>query len=112
MQLLATLGYAVIYPDTPTKKGQPMADIAASAMGAADAAIAQGYADPDRLAVMGQSDGAYSMPSTIPQRQREFFNFCCCLSIGLRAYRPTKTLTVKFLLSGRHSCAIRAGWPL
>ena len=35
-----------------------------------NAAIDQGYADPDRLAVMGQSYGSYSMLALITQSNR------------------------------------------
>jgi dipeptidyl aminopeptidase/acylaminoacyl peptidase len=70
MQILALQGYAVLYPDIPLRAGHPMRDIYTNTTEAADAAIAQGYADPDRLAVMGQSFGAYSVLSTIVQTTR------------------------------------------
>lgn len=70
MQILATRGYAVLYPDTPLREGMAMADLLQTVMPGVDAAIEQGYADPDRLAVMGQSYGAYCTLSLIAQTTR------------------------------------------
>jgi dipeptidyl aminopeptidase/acylaminoacyl peptidase len=60
MHVLATRGYAVLYPDAPLRVGSAAADIVATIMPGVDAAIEAGYADPERLAVMGQSYGAYT----------------------------------------------------
>jgi dipeptidyl aminopeptidase/acylaminoacyl peptidase len=65
MQVLATRGYAILFPDIPLNEGTPVKDILNTVMPAVDAAIAQGYADPNRLAVMGQSYGAYSVLALI-----------------------------------------------
>lgn len=70
MHVLATRGYAVFYPDVPVRTGQTMKDIYEGTMLGVDAAIAQGYADPDRLAIMGQSYGSYSVLSVITQTPR------------------------------------------
>jgi dipeptidyl aminopeptidase/acylaminoacyl peptidase len=70
MQVLATRGYAVLFPDTPLRQGTPMADLLRTVMSAVDAAIEQGYADPDRLAVMGQSYGALCTLGLITQTTR------------------------------------------
>jgi len=70
MHVLATRGYAVLYPDVPVRTGQTMKDIYEGTMLAVDAAVAQGYADPDRLAIMGQSYGSYSVLSVITQTPR------------------------------------------
>lgn len=70
MQILATRGYAVLFPDTPLGKGAPVKDLLKTVMPAVDAAIADGYADPDRLAVMGQSFGAYTVLSLITHTNR------------------------------------------
>jgi len=59
-QLLATRGYAVLYPDTPTRIGTPMQDIASAVRAGVDAVVDLGVADPDRVAVIGQSYGGYS----------------------------------------------------
>jgi dipeptidyl aminopeptidase/acylaminoacyl peptidase len=68
--VLATRGYAVLYPDAPLRTGQRMADLLQDVMPGVDAAIAQGYADPDRLAVMGQSYGSYCTLSLMVQTTR------------------------------------------
>ncbi|MGH9371726.1 MAG: alpha/beta hydrolase family protein, partial [Vicinamibacterales bacterium] len=70
MQVLATRGYAVLFPDAPVREGRAMSDVMNSVMAAVDAAIQQGYADPERLAVMGQSYGAHSVLSLIVQSRR------------------------------------------
>jgi dipeptidyl aminopeptidase/acylaminoacyl peptidase len=70
MHLLATRGFAVLYPDAPLEQGKTMTDIVRTVMPGVDAAIAQGYADPDRLAVMGQSYGSFNTLSIITQTNR------------------------------------------
>ncbi len=70
MHVLATRGYAVLYPDAPVREGMAMADLLRTVMPGVDAAIAQGYADPDRLTVMGQSYGSYSTLALITQTTR------------------------------------------
>jgi dipeptidyl aminopeptidase/acylaminoacyl peptidase len=68
--VLATRGYAVLYPDAPVREGMPMVDLMKVVMPGVDAAIEQGYADPDRLAVMGQSYGSYCTLALITQTTR------------------------------------------
>lgn len=70
MQVLATRGYAVLYPDIALKSGSPMHDIEAQTMEAVDAVIDQGIADPSKLAIMGQSFGSYSVLANITQTDR------------------------------------------
>ncbi len=70
MHLFATRGFAVLYPDAPVKTGQTMTDVVRTVMPGVDAAIAQGYADPDRLVVMGQSYGSFNTLSIITQTNR------------------------------------------
>jgi dipeptidyl aminopeptidase/acylaminoacyl peptidase len=65
MQLLATRGYAVLLPDIPIRVGTPMKDIADGVVSAANAAVRFGYADKERLGIMGHSYGGYSVYSTI-----------------------------------------------
>jgi hypothetical protein len=69
-QVLATRGYAVLYPDTPVGVGSVRRDIFRGVMHAVDAAIAQGFADQNRLAIMGQSGGSQSVLSVIGLTQR------------------------------------------
>jgi dipeptidyl aminopeptidase/acylaminoacyl peptidase len=68
--VLATRGFAVLSPDAPIREGMPMEDLMGTVMPGVNAAIDQGYADPDRLAVMGQSYGSYSVLALITQTSR------------------------------------------
>jgi dipeptidyl aminopeptidase/acylaminoacyl peptidase len=70
MQVLVTRGYAVLYPDTPVRTGSTSHDLAETVLPGVDAVIAQGYADSDRLAVMGTSYGSYSTFALITQTTR------------------------------------------
>ncbi|HKZ81688.1 MAG TPA: prolyl oligopeptidase family serine peptidase [Pyrinomonadaceae bacterium] len=63
-ELLATTGYIVFYPANPddvnrTKDG-PISGMAAVVLQGVDALVAQGYADPDRICLMGFSQGGFS----------------------------------------------------
>ena len=68
--VLATRGYAVLYPDAPLRNGMPIKDLVSTVIPGIDAAIEEGYADPDRLAVMGQSYGSYCTLALISQTKR------------------------------------------
>jgi dipeptidyl aminopeptidase/acylaminoacyl peptidase len=70
MQVLATRGYAVLFPDAPVREGRVTEDLLRTVMPGVDAAIDQGYADPDRLAVMGQSFGAHNVLSLLVHTDR------------------------------------------
>jgi dipeptidyl aminopeptidase/acylaminoacyl peptidase len=70
MHVLATRGYAVLHPDAPVREGSPMRDLVESVITGVNAAVEQGFADPDRLAVMGQSYGSYSTLALITQTKR------------------------------------------
>jgi dipeptidyl aminopeptidase/acylaminoacyl peptidase len=70
MQVLATRGYAVLFPDTPQRKGTPMKDLLHTVMPGVNKAIELGIADPDLLAVMGQSYGSYCVLALITQTNR------------------------------------------
>lgn len=73
-QLFAALGYAVLLPSMPRPKTP--ADLHAitllpsGVMPAVDAVIARGFADPDRIAVMGQSGGGFATVGLITQTTR------------------------------------------
>lgn len=68
--ILATRGYAVLFPDTPLGSGTPMADLMKTVIPGVDAAVQQGYADADRVAVMGQSYGSYNTLALISETTR------------------------------------------
>jgi dipeptidyl aminopeptidase/acylaminoacyl peptidase len=69
-QLLATRGYAVLFPDAPQHVGTPMVDLANSVLPAVNSLIEAGIADTDRVGVMGQSYGGYSTLSLLVQSKR------------------------------------------
>ncbi|WP_175597297.1 S9 family peptidase [Peristeroidobacter soli] len=70
MQMLATRGYAVLFPDVPMKGGAPIADVLDAVMPGVNKVIELGIADPERLAVMGQSFGGYNTMSLITHTTR------------------------------------------
>lgn len=71
MQLLATRGYAVLLPDSPShEEGTPMADLAKTVLPGVNKVIEMGVADPERLGVMGHSNGGYSTLALIVQTKR------------------------------------------
>jgi dipeptidyl aminopeptidase/acylaminoacyl peptidase len=70
MQLFSTRGYGILFVDTPLNVGTPMRDIASSVLPGVNKAIDLGIADPDRIGVMGQSYGGYSVLSLLVQSGR------------------------------------------
>lgn len=70
MHVLATRGYAVLFPDAPLRPGKVTEDLAGTVLPGVDAAVAQGYADPERLAVMGQSFGALNTLALLTRTDR------------------------------------------
>lgn len=69
-QLLATRGYAVLLPDSPSHEGTPMADLAKTVLPGVNKVIEMGIGDPERLGVAGQSNGGYSTLALIVQTRR------------------------------------------
>lgn len=70
LQLLATRGYAMLLPDSPSHPGTPMLDLAKTVLPGVNKVIDMGIADPDRLGVMGHSNGGYSTLALIVQTKR------------------------------------------
>jgi dipeptidyl aminopeptidase/acylaminoacyl peptidase len=70
MQLFATRGYAVLFPDSRTAVGTPMVSLAKSILPGVNKAIEMGIADPERIGVMGESFGGYTTLSLITQTTR------------------------------------------
>jgi dipeptidyl aminopeptidase/acylaminoacyl peptidase len=71
-ELFAALGYAVLLPSVPDASNQNeivdhLPDVVIPAI---DAIISQGIADPDRIAIVGQSDGGFGVLSLITQTNR------------------------------------------
>jgi dipeptidyl aminopeptidase/acylaminoacyl peptidase len=69
MQLLATRGYAVLFPDSPQTVGTPMFDLAKAVLPGVNKLIEKGIVDPDRMGVIGHSNGGYSTLGLIVQTQ-------------------------------------------
>ena len=73
-QLLAAHGYAVLFPSMPlTPEGtasDPYMELSKGVLPAIDKAIELGYADPQRLGVMGQSFGGFSTYGLVTQTDR------------------------------------------
>jgi len=73
-QLFASLGYAVLLPSMPSPKNPSasyeLASLASGVLPAVDAAMARGMIDPDRIAVVGQSDGGFATLGLITQTTR------------------------------------------
>lgn len=70
LQMLATRGYAVLYPDTPWGTGSPVQDLLHSVLPAIDKLVELGIADPARVGVMGGSKGGYSVLALITHTMR------------------------------------------
>src|SRR5581483_7688426 len=70
MQLLATRGYAVLYPDCPVRPGTIMQDVAKAVLPGVNKIVELGIADPERLGVMGESLGGYATLSLIVDTKR------------------------------------------
>jgi dipeptidyl aminopeptidase/acylaminoacyl peptidase len=73
-QLFAALGYGVLLPSMPPPKdpadAHALSRLAAGVLPALDAAIARGIADPNRLALVGQSDGGFATLGLITETTR------------------------------------------
>lgn len=73
-QLFAALGYAVLLASMPEIKNpsdsHALEPLLNGVIPALDAAIAHGVADPDRIAVLGQSDGGFAVLGLITQTKR------------------------------------------
>jgi dipeptidyl aminopeptidase/acylaminoacyl peptidase len=70
LQLLATRGYAVLFPDAPTRLGTPMADLAKAILPGINKVIEMGIADPERVGLIGHSFGGYSTLALLVQTGR------------------------------------------
>jgi len=65
--LLAAHGYAVLFPDIPLEGSNPYSQIPGPVLAAVQKVIDMGIADSERLGVMGQSYGGYTVFSLITQ---------------------------------------------
>jgi dipeptidyl aminopeptidase/acylaminoacyl peptidase len=73
-QLLAALGYAVLVPSMPEPKNpsdsHALEPLLSGVIPAIDAAVERGFADRDRVAILGQSDGGFAVLGLIVQTNR------------------------------------------
>jgi dipeptidyl aminopeptidase/acylaminoacyl peptidase len=67
LQILAANGYAVVWPEIPTRVGMPVRDLLSAVSGAVERVTELGIADRQRLAVMGNSNGGYSTLALLTQ---------------------------------------------
>ncbi len=70
LHALTTRGYVVIVPSNPRRTPDVAAEVTAQTLSALDAAVAAGYADPERAGVMGHSRGGYSACSVVTRTDR------------------------------------------
>lgn len=70
MQIFATRGYVVLYPDAPQHLGTPMADLAKTVLPGVNRLVELGIADSTRIGVGGYSYGGYSTLALITQTHR------------------------------------------
>lgn len=69
-QLLATRGYAVLLPDAPSDFKDQMHDLPKTVLPGINRVIDLGIADPERIGIMGHSNGGYSTLALITQTAR------------------------------------------
>ena len=67
LHLFTTRGYAVLLPNVPAQGADAMT---ARTLEAVDAAVEQGYSDPDRLGVMGFNLGGYATCCIVTRTER------------------------------------------
>jgi len=70
MHILASVGFAVFRPDLPMDSDDRLGDLVEATLSGIDAVINMGYADPDRLGVMGHSFGGYCVNVLITRTSR------------------------------------------
>ena len=69
-QLFATRGYAILFPDVPVGVGTPMRDLIKAVLPGVNKLIELGIANPEKLVVIGESNGGYSTLALIVQTTR------------------------------------------
>jgi len=70
MQLFATRGFVVLFPDSIDKVGDRMRSLATSVLPGVNKAIEMGIADPRRVGVMGHSQGGFAILELLVQTNR------------------------------------------
>jgi dipeptidyl aminopeptidase/acylaminoacyl peptidase len=70
MQLFATRGYAVFLPDSPQHGPTPLLDMTKTILPGVSAVVQMGIADPQRIGLMGHSNGGYGTIGLLVQTKR------------------------------------------
>ena len=70
MQLFSTRGYAVLLADSPQQVGTPMLDTIKTILPGVNRVIQMGIADPERIGLMGHSNGGYATLALLVQTNR------------------------------------------
>lgn len=70
MQLFSTRGYAVLLPDSPQHIGTPMLDLVKTVLPGVSELVRLGIADPEKVGVMGHSNGGYGTLALLVQSKR------------------------------------------
>jgi dipeptidyl aminopeptidase/acylaminoacyl peptidase len=70
LQLFATRGYLVLLPDTRDQLGDRTSALLKSVLPAINRVVEMGLADPDRVGVIGHSQGGYATVALIAKTQR------------------------------------------
>ena len=70
MHILATQGYAVFLPDTPSETSDLIQELTDAVLSGVDAVIDLGIADANRLGIMGHSFGGYCVNALVTQTSR------------------------------------------
>jgi dipeptidyl aminopeptidase/acylaminoacyl peptidase len=69
-QLLATRGYAVLYPAAPQRAGTPVQDMVDAILPAIDSVVTLGVADSNRVGITGWSYGGYATLAMVTRDPR------------------------------------------
>jgi dipeptidyl aminopeptidase/acylaminoacyl peptidase len=88
---LTTHGYAVLLPDLPFGGPNPAEAITDLLLRVMDAAIDQGYTDPDRVGILGGSQGGYNVCCVVTRMDR----FRAAVAIAPFTDLVTQSLTIK-----------------
>lgn len=67
---MAEFRYVALYPDMPVSGPNPAETITALAVSAVDAAVEQGYTDPERVGLIGHSLGGYCVCCAVARTDR------------------------------------------
>lgn len=70
MQLLATRGFAILFPDAPQNQGSPMLDLVKTVLPGVNKVVEMGVADKNRIGVMGHSNGGITTMDLLVQTRR------------------------------------------